>query len=351
MTGEPLITTLNAQKAVVAQHIAAVYMGAERPPIAEYVLDFARALSPPPGGFVGRSQVFAALDTFRAQDDRGFFDIVADAGLGKTALAAEIVRRYDAIAFFTSASRNVRRASQFLTHASAALILRYRLPYDHLPARAGEDATFLERVLAEAATSNAVPGAGVLIVVDALDEAERPDPEANPLLLPTALPAGVHIVVTRRAGTPLLTAPGTSVAGCVLRRDDKQQSADIETYLRQAAASQAIAAAIARPTPPISVEQFVRRLASASEGNFMYLSYVLSDIAAGRFAMSFEGFSALPAGLVGYYEQFWSQIDALKTKNWTEWNDLYQPVIARLGAAAEAVTAKWLGDQIGRSAD
>jgi hypothetical protein len=59
----------------------------------------------------------------------------------------------------------------------------------------------------------------------------------------------------------------------------------------------------------------------------------------------------LPQGLQGYYVQFWSDMEQAKTETdegWTNWNTLYRPVIERLAVAAEAVTADWLGAQIGR---
>jgi hypothetical protein len=86
-----LVRTINARNVAVAERIDAVYMSAAPTP-EEKVLDFEPALAVA-DAFVGRDAVFTALETFRSTHDRGYFDIVAEAGLGKTALAAAITRR------------------------------------------------------------------------------------------------------------------------------------------------------------------------------------------------------------------------------------------------------------------
>ena len=88
-----------------------MYMSAAPTP-EEKILDFDSALAVA-DAFVGRETVFAALEAFRTKYDRGYFDIVAEAGLGKTALAASIARRREAICFFASANRGLKRADQF----------------------------------------------------------------------------------------------------------------------------------------------------------------------------------------------------------------------------------------------
>lgn len=324
-----LVDTLNAQKAVVAQRIDAVYLG-DTPPLADHIIDFEPVIATAAAGFVGRDSIFAALDRFCHQHANGYVDIGADAGLGKTALAAEITRRYQAIAFFANASRGLTHPHQFLAHAAAALIARFGLDHDHLPARAGEDATFLATVLGEAATRSASP---VFLVVDALDEADRPPAGANPLLLPADLPPSVYIVVTRRPAPPLMTSPSTPVERSVLRRDDPEQQADIRAHIADRLTGDAALA---------------ERLAAASDGNFMYLSYVLADLAGG--AADGIDLDALPIGLSGYYEQFWAGIQATMDEGWADWDLLFRPTIERLAVAAEAVDADWLAAQIGRPA-
>ncbi|HEY5248697.1 MAG TPA: hypothetical protein VIJ15_09665 [Dermatophilaceae bacterium] len=339
-----LVDTVNAQKAVIAEHIDAVYIGDRRAPN-ELVIPFESLTESATSNFVGRDLVFAAIEAFSHQHSSGYFEIIADAGLGKTAIAAEIARRREAVAFFASASRGLTRSEQFLTHTCAALITRYELGYPHVPVRAGEDSTFLERLLRQAVEARA--GAALFVVVDALDEADEPSAGANPLLLPAEVPESVYFVVTRRPGRALITVPSTPREHYLIRRDDPEQHADITAYLeRQVTTNPAVATVLVSAKPPILAAQFVAQMTNASEGNFMYLSYVLADMATA--APGGDPLDALPQGLAGYYEQFWTRIAATKEEGWKDWSELYRPTIEHLAVAAEAVTADWLAAHIGR---
>ena len=340
----------DARKVAVAERIDAVYMSAAPTP-QEKILDFDSTLAVA-DAFVGRETVFAALETFRTNYDRGYFDIVAEAGLGKTALAAAITRRREAICFFASANRGLKRADQFLTHASGALIVKYKLNYERLSENIGNDATFFTKVLRQAVTTLA-PGDTLWLVADGLDEAEQPADKANPLLLPDELPKSAYIVVTRRPGPDLSTVANTPVERYTIYRDDADQESSIDAYLRaQAKPSSRVGQALAAGKPPIGVEEFVTRLKAGSERNFMYLSYVIEDIANRKPGDPPLEMRNLPKGLFGYYERFWSRLQEVKAaEGWADWNGLYRPVIERLGVAFEPVPAEWLSKQIGRSTD
>ena len=348
MSTPALVDTITATAVTVAGTIyggvnQTVQVAAARP-VQDFILDFDLDTS---YEFVGRSVIFEALDAFVAGNPAGYFEIVADAGLGKTTLAVEIVRRRDAIAFLTSASSNAHRPEQFLEHVSAALIDRHGLGYATLPARAGDDATFLSRILRESVRRTG--GGPVWVVVDGLDEADPPSSGSNPLLLPATLPNGVYMVVTRRTGR-IRTKPGTPVQPYSVRRDDPLQTADIEEFVRaRVAGDSRIADVLASSDPPVSPDDLVARLAGASEGNFMYVSYILADLAErGPEAPPLDLYN-LPPGLKGYYDQFWDWMSSSLPQEWAEWEGLYLPVAERLAVAHEAVTADWLAAQVGRS--
>ena len=83
----------------------------------------------------------------------------------------------------------------------AQLICQYHLHYPSLLAHTGQDATILSRLLEEIAATRQRP---VVVVVDALDEAEAPRPGyASRLCLPSALPDGVYFIVTTREQSDL----------------------------------------------------------------------------------------------------------------------------------------------------
>ncbi len=323
------------------------------PELKDYVYDFGDVLSLAQS-FVGRAFIFEALEQFRAQYDRGYFRIVADAGLGKTALAAAITCRFSATPFFISASQGVTLTSQCLNHLCASLIAQFRLEHSHLPARAGEDSAFLNAVLTEAAEAARKGDRPIWIVIDALDEADAQGPGRNVLLLPEQLPKGVYVVVTHRPGTyHLRTTAATPVREYHLLANDPNQQADITAYLRyQATANAKIARQLKTVTPSISVDKFVARLRAASEGNFQYLAYVLADIADRAEGSDPLNLDHLPAGLQGYYEQFWQHLEQVKVEEGRdEWKAFYKPLVGLLGAAGEPVTVEWLVDHTGRDED
>jgi hypothetical protein len=341
-----LVETVQATNVAVAgQMFGNIYQGDVRRPV-DSILDF--DLDAATRGFVGRAEVFDRLDSFAKQHPNGYFEIVAEAGLGKTALAAEIARRRQAIAFLTSASSGVQRPEQFLSHASGSLIARYKLDHQTLPARVGEDSTYLVRILRESVQRTG--GEPIWLVVDGLDEALQAPPGSNPLLLPLDLPVGVYVVVTRRAGQ-LVTGPNTPLLRYTLRRDDPQQIADIQRLIRARTDSDhRILDGLADSRSLNAEEEFVARLTEASEGNFMYVSYVLADLSSRESTGEPVDLVELPVGLRGYYEQFWARMTAAPEPSWTDWAGLFQPVLERLAVAREPVTADWLGRQVGRPA-
>jgi hypothetical protein len=321
------------------------------PPLKDYIIpDFSELISTKTPWFVGREAIFAALQVFQARHPCGYFRITADAGLGKTALAAEIARLYRAPAFFANMSQNWTRPDQCLNHLSVECIVRFGLEYDHLPSKAGEDSTFFRQVLADAVRK---AGGPLWVVVDALDEADSPLPGRNSLLLPDHLPDDVYLVLTHRPGEySLVTDPHTPIEEYAIAWNDPTQQADINTYLRRQAERPEIRRALREPMPPIPVERFVARLQDVSQGNFKYLDYVIADIITrepGFDPLNLDGF---PKGLNGYYQQFWDCMEQVRSEEgWAEWRTLYRPVIALLGAAREPITVDWLAGFVDRPAE
>ena len=305
------------------------------------IYDFSDAIEELSRYFVGREFLLAEVEAFMDAHDRGVFRLVADAGLGKSAVAAVWARYFQAPVFFFGTRGSVSPA-RCLEHLCAELIGRYELDHDHLPTRAGEDANFLATVLREAHEKSGRP---VVLVLDALDEAEGTT--TGPWLpLPDPLPEGAYILVTHRPGDyPLPPSPERVFT---LAWDDPRQQADIERYLRLQAhrLSNLLQAA------SVSPEGFVTALKQRSEGNFMYLTYVLGDIERrepGFHPLRLEG---LPRGLQGYYDAFWRRMEEPKSREGYEtWRSLYKPTLALLAVAAEPVAVDWLADHTGRDAE
>src|SRR5262249_44451157 len=196
-------------------------------------------------------------------------------------------------------------------------------------------------------------GDRVVVVIDGRDEAEATPVGHNWLHLPGDLPEGVYIVLTYRPGQyPITTEASLPIGELTITWDDPRHQTDIGAHLARQSKRPEIIQALRQADPPISAERFVSALQNASQGNFMYLYYVLEDIIQSRPGYAPLRMENLPRGLIGYYEQFWAQLAQVKgVEGWTEWRDLYRPVIALLAAAGEPVTTTWLADMTDRDAD
>ena len=172
-----------------------------------------------PGTFVGRAWAFERLEQLAGASRAAYLHVVADAGLGKTALAIALAARCGAPLYLFNDREGRVRGDRCLDHLCAELIDRHGLAHDHLPARAGEDSGMLERLLEEAPKP-------VWVVIDALDEAAE-------LPLPEKLPDGVFVVLTHRPGGYGPAArPGTGQHELWIRADARGQRDDLADYLR-----------------------------------------------------------------------------------------------------------------------
>ena len=150
--------------------------------------------------FTGRAWLTDEVDQFLARNAMGYLFIEADAGMGKTAFAARLVKSRSYLSHFSRYGTSVRQALQNL---SAQLIrdcdLGDQAPGGKLPTWAQTPSGF-DGLLRKAAErrGNAHP---LVLVVDGLNEAETLA-GGLPFGLPLLLPSGVYVVATYRTGSP-----------------------------------------------------------------------------------------------------------------------------------------------------
>jgi len=183
------------------------------------------------------------------------------------------------------------------------------------------------------------PDEPIIVVVDALDEADDAGlpPAVNRLYLPPALPPNTFFIVTTREQIDYrLTVDRRE--DVYLRDDDPQNLADIGVFIgkfidehRDAMTPRIAAWGVAR-------DQFVEVMKERSQGNFMYLVYVLRDIRDGRLtAGNIENIRKLPQGLRDYYRRHWRQMEVADRDQFTA---LYKPVLLLLAAVREPVSVE-----------
>jgi len=180
----------------------------------------------------------------------------------------------------------------------------------------------------------------VVILVDALDEAvvRNSHPNIAEILAQAQdLPAQVRFILTSRPDpqVEILFAEQHHIA---IEAQSPENQEDITHYLshylqQDERLRQALANA------GWNEAQFVEDLGEIGEGNFLYLSLVLPDIAAGRFHL---GEDILPRGLDGYYQYLLGTRLGLGT--WKEWGaDLMEVVLALQEPASLEQIAAYLG--------
>jgi len=310
------------------------------PEIRRRILDFAPLIARKTEGFVGRQWLFDAVDGFVEKRKSGYVQILGDPGIGKTSVVAELVKRRRYPHHFNVRSEGIQKADQFLPNLCAQLVRDFDLGYSTLPPEASRDAQFLRTLLEKVAAKLQAANKKLLILVDALDEADPGSVTrgSNTLYLPSDLPPGVFVAVTSRRNAYRITfACEGHTIDLQTEEAAKNNFADVRLFTQSYASQEGIRAYIA--AQGLDETTFVDELVKLSEGNFMYLHYVLPEIAKGTYTT--RDFSALPAGLQSYYEDHWGRMKELDTQGWIDYK---LPVLIALAIAKEPISVNLIAD-------
>jgi nucleoside phosphorylase len=267
-------------------------------------LEFQALIQDKTKDFVGREYVFDCIEAFIEKNPNGYFTIIGDPGMGKSAILAKYVHETGCIAHFNTQVQGLNRADQFLTSICQQLIIRYRLPYSSLPSNTPHDGAILSQLLDEVAKKR--DSQPVVIAIDALDEVDSNSTgEANILYLPSYLPQRVYFIMTRRRGVevPFITSMPAEI--CDLRDYQADSQHDVRLYIKnQVDRSVRLRQQIAAREETISA--FTEKIVDRSDNNFTYMRHVLQEIEKGLYQdLSLERF---PQGLEGYYQFHWRRM-------------------------------------------
>lgn len=257
--------------------------------------------------FCGRNFVFKAIHNFFTTQPKGYFTVIGDAGMGKSAISAKYVLATKFPCYFNVFAEGRNKPEKFLASIRQQLIKRYSLQNaDNADLR-----TLLEK------TSEKIKGQKLVIVVDALDEVEQ-DGNGNLLDLPQNLPDGIYFLLTRRPYNQetkrLNLSPDTPVDELDLTKSDYTalSQEDVKEYLHLSLNNeQKLRNWINERN--ISEDTFIQEIAVKSENNFIYLRYLLPGIAEGKYNdLTLKG---LPQGLQDYYTSHWTRMGMDKESN------------------------------------
>lgn len=277
--------------------------------------------------FVGRENIFDAVDDFIGSNTRGYFLIKGEPGIGKTSFMSSLTKQKKWIHHFNSLTEGRNTPQKFYENICAQLILQYSLDYDELPEGATGDARFLSVLLKESIQKGG-PGTKIIIAVDAMDEVRHPELAhgASVLFLPRVLPRNVFIVFTSRDDPRFHIECEYGIFEIDKKSEENQR--DIETYLLMKTESEGIRRYL--NTQHLEKSQFIHIMRDKSEGNFMYLRYVLPELEHLSGAYNNLDVMALPQGLRNYYEDHWRR---MKGQNTDAWFTYKLPVIMALSAS------------------
>ncbi|MDB9467828.1 hypothetical protein [Dolichospermum circinale] len=251
--------------------------------------------------FCGRKFVFNAINQFIKDHKNGYFTILGDAGMGKSAIAAKYIKdNPGTICFFNIRAEGRNRPDVFLRLIRQQLTKRFDLQN----VENDDLSTLLIKASQKLSASE-----NLVIVIDALDEVDQDD-NGNLLNLPVYLPEKVYLILTRRPYNSdekrLTLSPDTKYQELDLRAYQDKSNDDVKAYILEFLSLGQYKAGLEKwinQQNDLSKPKFVDTIAAKSENNFMYLRYVLEAIADGFYQD--KQLEQLPAGLQGYYESHW----------------------------------------------
>jgi len=261
-------------------------------------------------GFVGRDWIFNEIANFMNDNESGYYIVIAEAGVGKTSLLAQLVKKNCYVHHFNSRAMGFNRSDSMINNLSAQLIGIYSLPSISLSDKSGSDTSQLSSIL-EMVSNRLTKGKRCVLVIDALNELD------TSLILPPNLPKGIYFVVSHQPGVQFRA---DYYQRLVINPSSIENLKDIEDFLQTIIPQPGIKQYIARQQ--IAAEKFIEIMVGKSQGNFMYLYYVLRELTQGSYTQN-----TLPDGLQNYYEDHWKR---MKEGNEDAWYEYKLPIIATL---------------------
>jgi len=208
--------------------------------IPRYPQEFQQIITAKNHNFVGREFVFSAINNFLNQSDRGYFTIIGEPGIGKSAILAHYVSQNPGFVYYNVEIAGKNRVEEFLTTICTQLIeIAQNQGIKNLTANFSdsttEDSGFLSLLLQQI-SNRLQPKQRLIITIDGCDRIDiNNQPRgSNIFYLPRYLPEKVYFILTRR---PFLTDKSgllieTPAQSLDLSNYPEQNRADIQEYIK-----------------------------------------------------------------------------------------------------------------------
>lgn len=318
--------------------------------------------------FTGREWVFAEIDRWLAIDDAPhYFVLVGEPGIGKTAIAARLTQlcqvaakhfciarqadTLDPIYFTYSLSQQLSQLDDFpqaLEEGGFHADIRINVETNYgqivglhagniIGTSTSADMVFNRKVVMplKILYENGFKKK-LVILVDALDEAVQQGHENISTLLANAqgLPSEVRFVFTSRPDSEVLRHfEREHIPYLLLNAQRSENLQDVREYIRrQTETSSSLCAMLAKQM--MKPKEFVERVLTASQGNFLYVNQLLLAFVNGT--QRFDVWNTLPKGLDGIYREF---LRVRKVgRDIHSWR-YYRPILGVLAAAQIPLTS------------
>lgn len=231
--------------------------------------------------FVGREFVFSAINNFLNQSERGYFTIIGDPGIGKSAILGHYVSQNPGVVYYNVEIPGKNRVEEFLTTICTQLIeiaqhqgskTRVERSRNNLTSNFSDSTTensgFLSLLLQQI-SDRLQPKQRLIITIDGCDRIDLNNQPrgSNIFYLPRYLPEKVYFILTRR---PFLT----NKSGLLI--ETPAQSLDLSNFLEQNCADVQQYIKVYLNSPNIN-HQLLTQI-SKNETNFMYVREILAAI-------------------------------------------------------------------------
>lgn len=275
--------------------------------------------------FVGRKVVFNSFNQFVEKNNQGYFILKGDPGEGKSSILSYYIKeisKYNCIYYFNIYSDSNNRASQFLENICNQLIEFYNLE-PKLSPNAFEDGNFLKELLEQISKKLAKTQENLIICIDALDEANLDSQQdgTNYLYLPRYLPENIYFFLTTRRNIKQGRLIFETPTRIIDLKDYQMESIEdikkyIELFLNDEDFKNDLNQWIIEHN--LNKTDFINQLTEKSKSeigspNFMYLRYVLPQIAQGYY-QNLDTIEDLPLGLESYYFDHWHRMNMTDLK-------------------------------------
>ncbi len=208
--------------------------------------------------------------------------------------------------------------------------------------------------------AEAHPDRTFAVLVDGVDEAfGGPEPTVVSLLARSgSLPGNVRFLVTSRNERALVTRLTDGFGGDVRHLDLSSgdgavaNEADVRRFVRTRLDADGLAARIEAPA---TVDSVVERLARQAAGNFLFIDFLLDELAKGTRPLTDT--ADLPTGLFDLYRQYLQRIvpGFDDRDRGPAWGERYQPLLGSISVALPAAPAdrllgwlEWEDDDLSR---